>query len=125
MTVVIDTSILIDVLRGVPASLELLKAHRKQGNLHANEVTRLEVLAGMRAREETSTRTLFTALSWHPLDEQIAEVAGKLGREWLPENSGIDAADLAVAATAVVLNAEVLTRNVKHFPMFEGISAPY
>ena len=85
----------------------------------------MEVLAGMRAREEDATRTLFGAFVWHPLDEGIAEIAGELGRQWLPGNSGIDSADLAIAATAVALDARLLTRNVKHFPMFAGLSAPY
>lgn len=37
----------------------------------------------------------------------------------------MDPADLAIAATTIALEAELYTRNVKHFPMFEGLSAPY
>lgn len=85
----------------------------------------MEVLAGMRAPEEMATRALFGAFAWHPVNESVAEVAGELGRQWLPGNRGIDSADLAIAATVVALNARLLTRNVKHFPMFEGLSAPY
>lgn len=125
MTVVVDTSILIDVLRGEPAAASLLRHMRRAGPLHASEVTRLEVLAGMRAREETATRALFGAFTWHPLGEELAEIAGSLGREWLPGNRGIDAADLAIAATVVALDAQLLTKNIKHFPMFPGLSAPY
>jgi predicted nucleic acid-binding protein len=123
--VVVDTSVLIDVLRGERAAAAVLREAREAGPLQASEVTRLEVLAGMRAREEDATRTLFGAFVWHPLDEGIAEIAGELGRQWLPGNSGIDSADLAIAATAVALDAQLLTRNVKHFPMFAGLSAPY
>ncbi len=125
MTVVVDTSVVIDVLRGVPAAAEVLYQSRDAGPLHASEVVRLEVLAGMRAREERATRALLDAFTWHPLDEEIADVAGKLGRQWLPANRGMDSADLAIAATAVVLDARLLTKNVKHFPMFNGLSAPY
>lgn len=121
----VDTSILIDVLRGEPQAAAVLRSAREVGSLHASEVTRLEVLAGMRAREEDATRALFGAFVWHPLDERLAEIAGELGRRWLPGNRGIDSADLAIAATAVVLDAPLLTRNVKHFPMFPGLSAPY
>ena len=125
MTVVVDTSVLIDVLRGEPAAATVLRRARESGLLHASEVTRLEVLAGMRAREEDATRALFRAFVWHPVDERIAEIAGGLGRQWLPGNRGIDSADLAIAATAIALEVEVLTRNIKHFPMFDGLSAPY
>jgi predicted nucleic acid-binding protein len=125
MTTVVDTSILIDVLRGDAAALTALRDARQTGPLHASEVTRLEVLAGMRPREEAATRTLFDALTWHPLDAQIAELAGDLARRWLPAHRGIDSADLAIAATVVALDARLSTRNVTHFPMFDGLSAPY
>lgn len=125
MTVLVDTSVLVDVLRGEADAAAVLRDARMDGPLHASEVTRLEVLAGMRASEETRTRALLAVLTWRPLDAQVAEVAGELGRQWLPGNRGIDAADLAIAATAVLLDAPLLTRNVKHFPMFPGLSAPY
>lgn len=125
MSVLVDTSVLIDVLRGEAAAGAVLRDARTVGPLHASEVTRLEVLAGMRSAEETATRSLLAILDCHPLDSRVAELAGQLGRRWLPGNRGIDSADLAIAATAMLLDAPLLTRNVKHFPMFEGLSAPY
>ncbi|MHB1235788.1 MAG: PIN domain-containing protein [Microbacteriaceae bacterium] len=125
MSALVDTSVLIDVLLGEVAAAEVLRNARMAGPLHASEVTRLEVLAGMRPPEEAATRALLAALTWHPLDDRVAEVAGDLGRRWLSSNRGIDSADLAIAATAVLLDAALLTRNIKHFPMFSGVSAPY
>ncbi len=60
----------------------------------------------------------------HPLGSAPIRV-GVIGRRWLPAFTGIDAADFVVAATATLLDARLLTRNVKHFPMFEGLAAPY
>ena len=125
MSALVDTSVLIDVLRGEAAAAEVLRQARTAGHLHASEVTRLEVLAGMRPQEEAATRDLLAVFTWHPLDDRVSEVAGDLGRRWLPSNRGIDSADLAVAAAAVLLDAALLTRNVKHFPMFSELSAPY
>lgn len=125
MTVLVDTSVIIDVLRGHEMARQVLREARKIDRLHASEVTRLEVLAGMRPREERSTRTLLATFWWHPVDEGIAELAGELGRKWLPGNRGIDTADLAIAATATSLDAELFTLNVKHFPMFPALTAPY
>lgn len=125
MTAVVDTSILIDVLRGTQAAAAVLREARKTGPLQASEVTRVEVLAGMRAPEEPATRALLGVFVWHPLDERIAEIAGELGRQWLPGNRGIDSADLVIAATGLALDVRLLTRNIRHFPMFSGLSAPY
>lgn len=125
MTVLVDTSILIDLLRGNPEAAAVLQEALDDGPLHASEITRLEVLAGMRPKEQSATRALFRAFVWHPVDERIAEVAGELGREWLPRNRGIDSADLAIAATAFSLGVRLLTKNVKHFPMFDSLVAPY
>jgi predicted nucleic acid-binding protein len=125
VSVVIDTSILIDYLRGHRAAGQLLETERAAGLLHASEITRLEVLAGMRPAEETATRQLLSTLVWHPVDTGIAETAGALGRRWLPSHGGIDSADLAIAATTIVLDARLQTRNTRHYPMFADLTAPY
>ena len=78
-----------------------------------------------RQAEEEGTRALLSFLVWHPVDAEVAEEAGRLGRAWLPSHGGIDGADLAIAATALVIDARLLTLNVRHFPMFEGMRPPY
>jgi len=125
VNVVVDTTVLIDCLRGHEGALELLSRRRSAGVLHASEVTRLEVLVGVRPPEEVATRALLTSLRWHPIDAAVAELAGELGRRWLPSHRAIDTADLAIAATAIRLGAELLTRNVRHFPMFADLRTPY
>lgn len=79
----------------------------------------------MRATEEDATRSLLSTLIWHPVDADVAEEAGALGRRWLPSHHTIDGADLAIAATAVRGRSRLLTRNVKHFPMFADLQLPY
>ncbi len=113
MTLLVDTSVLVDHLRGHLAARALLEGGLAAGEVHASEVTRLEVLAGMRHREEAATRRLLSSLRWHPLDDAVAERAGELGRACLPSHRGIDAADLAIAATATLLGAPLLTLNLR------------
>jgi predicted nucleic acid-binding protein len=79
----------------------------------------------MRPAEEQATRALFSALVWHPVEADIAELAGAFGRQWLPHYRGIDSADLAIAATAQIVGAPLLTMNPRHFPMFQGLQPPY
>lgn len=125
MTVVVDTSLVIDALRGNADALQRIRFWREADVLGASEITKLEVLAGMRPGEERVTRNLLGVFTWYPVDDEIAELAGELGRRWLPGNRGIDAADLAIAATARSLEAELVTLNLKHFPMFDGLKRPY
>jgi len=125
MTALTDTSVLMDYLRGHSGAAELLEREREAAPLHASELTRLEVLAGMRPTEEAGTRLLFSTLVWHSLDAEMAEEAGALGRRWLPSYPTIDGADLAIAATAIRTGSRLLTRNVRHFPMFPDLRAPY
>ena len=121
----IDTSVLIDFLSGVDAAAAVLERCREAAPLHASEVTRLEVLAGMRDHEELATRSLLSILTWHPVDTAVAERAGTLGRAWLPSYGGIDSADLAIAATCIEIDATLVTKNVRHFPMFGDLQPPY
>jgi predicted nucleic acid-binding protein len=125
VTALVDTSILIDYLRGQQAAADLLEQERAEAPLHASEITRLEVLAGMRPSEDEATRSLLSTLQWHPVDTQVAEEAGALGRRWLPSHRTIDGADLAIAATATLNQLRLLTRNVRHFPMFASLRSPY
>jgi predicted nucleic acid-binding protein len=125
VTILVDTSVLIDYLRGHEPAAALLARERAIAPLHASEITRLEVLAGVRPAEQDKTNLLLSVLVWHPVDAQIAEEAGALGRRWLPSHHRIDSADLAIAATALCTGARLLTRNVRHFPMFPDLRPPY
>lgn len=123
MSVVLDTSVLVDALRQVDAALEYL------GGLDArpvaSEITRVEVLQGVRSGERHGTERLLASLGWMPLDEVVARHAGRLGRAYRASHPGLGAADLVIAGTAVVADLPLATRNVRHFPMFEGLRPPY
>ena len=125
MTVLVDTSVVIDYLRGRAGAVQLLEEERAADVLHASEITRVEVLAGMRPAEEGPTRTLLSTLVWHAVDVVVAEEAGSLGRRWLPSHDAIDAADLVIASTAMLIGGRLLTLNVRHFPMFPDLLPAY
>jgi predicted nucleic acid-binding protein len=119
----LDTSVLIDVLRGSPAATEWLSG---LGELPlCSEITRAEVLRGVRSAERTRTERLLAALRWAPVDETISRRAGELGRRHRASHRGLGVADLLIAATAEIHDAELATANVRHYPMFPGLEAPY
>jgi len=123
VTIVFDTSILIDVLRGDAAALGYVRGVSDVPI--CSEVTRIEVARGLRSGERTSAEQLFRTLRWIPLDEPLARRAGELGRRWDRHRPGISLADLVIAATTEQVDADLATGNVRHFPMFEDLRAPY
>jgi predicted nucleic acid-binding protein len=120
--IVLDTTVLIDVLRGHVDALAYLRSLDEPPV--CSEITRAEVLRGIRDREREGTEALMRAIGWVPLGEQIARRAGRLGRDFR-RSHGLATADLVIGATAQELGAELATSNVRHFPMFPGLTAPY
>lgn len=123
MSLVFDTSVLIDILRNDPAALDYVNGVREVPI--CSEVTRIEVMRGLRSPERRATEQLFRTIRWVPVDEPLARRAGELGRRWSRHRPGISLADLAIAATTEQVDAALATTNVRHFPMFEGLQAPY
>lgn len=122
----IDTSVLIDHLRGDAGAAAVLVAAAARGDeLWSVTVVRTEVLAGMRRGEERATRSLLDQLRWREVDVELADLAGELARKFLRSHPGVDTPDYLVAAAAQLLGAELKTQNVKHFPMFPGLQPAY
>jgi predicted nucleic acid-binding protein len=46
-----------------------------------------------------------------------------VGRRYRRSHSGIDGIDYLIAATADLLDGSLLTRNIRHLPMFPGLPA--
>ncbi len=123
MNVVLDTSVVIDMLRGYEPALTYGRSLSEPP--FCSEIVRVEVIRGLRSAERTTADRLFSSLTWVVIDEAIARRAGDLGRRWRRSHRGIGSADLVVAATVLQLDAGLATLNVKHFPMFADLAAPY
>ena len=126
MSALADTSILVDYLRGVDQARRLLRPVLERGEAVAGSVlTRLELFIGMRREERRTTEALVAAIRWLPIDGVIADEADSLARRYGRSHSGIDAVDYCVAASARVHGLELWTLNVRHFPMFPELRAPW
>jgi predicted nucleic acid-binding protein len=122
----IDTTVAVDHLRGVPAAVDLLTALTDaDDDLVSSELVRFELLAGIRDSELTDFEEFCSALRWAEVTEDVARVAGQLARRYRRSHSGIGAVDYLIAATAIVIDADLLTTNVRHFPMFTKLEPPY
>jgi predicted nucleic acid-binding protein len=120
---VVDTTVLIDVLRGSTVSTAWLSDLIEPP--YCSEISRVEIIRGLRSGERHAAESLFAGLEWVPVTESVSRLAGDLGRQYRRSHQGIGPADLVVAATTQWLASELATHNVKHFPMFPGLRPPY
>jgi predicted nucleic acid-binding protein len=122
----IDTTIAVDHLRGMPAAVDLLTALTDaDDDLVSSELVRFELLAGIRDSELGAFEEFCSALRWAEVTEDVARVGGRLARRYRRSHSGIGAVAYLIAATAIVIDADLLTTNVRHFPMFAKLEPPY
>lgn len=86
---------------------------------------RTEILAGARPAEEESITRLLGRLQWLDVTSELADAAGRLASTYLRSHPGVDTVDYLLAAGAQHLDAELLTMNVRHFPMFPALYPAY
>ena len=122
----LDTTVAVDYLRGKSPAVELLEGLiEAEEAMVASEVVRFELLAGVREHARSALEVFCSVLTWVPVDEEVARAGGELARRYRAAFAGIDDPDYLIAATALLLDAELLTTNVKHFPMLEGLRVAY
>lgn len=115
--VILDTDVLIDLLRGYAPTRDFLQERISHSIPCCSVISVAEIHAGMRPEEEAVTRDLLDGLNIIPLTRQIAEVAGHFkGRT---RNQRLELADCLIAATALLEGAALATGNVKDYPMPE------
>jgi len=119
----LDTCVLIDVLRGSEAALAFISELPEKPALSVITVT--EILAGVRnARERKLFEQFAAACDAVPIDLEIATLAGEYVSQCRKSHS-VDPIDALIAATAKAKGLPLATLNLKHFPMLDGLKRPY
>jgi predicted nucleic acid-binding protein len=122
----LDTTVFIDVLRGLETAVTFLRdAVQQDHELWSVSVVRTEVLAGMRRGEEEATLALLDGVRWLDVTVDLADDAGELARRHLRSHRGVDTVDSLLGAGALALGARMCTSNVRHFPMLDGLQPAY
>jgi len=113
-------------LRGDDRNTRLIESFELAGDeLWAATVTRTEVLVGMQPSQAEATYALFGIFRWMDITTPIADLAGNMASRFRRSHPGIDTADYLIAAVAIELGAQLVTLNVRHFPMFPNLQPPY
>jgi predicted nucleic acid-binding protein len=123
LPVLLDTTVLIDVLRGAPAAQRVLGL-RSDGLPYICAINVEEIWRGLRAGEEPAAAQLIGALRLAELGREQAEVAGVWRRDHAARGVTLSQADCLIAAAAASVGARVATGNPKDFPM-EGVEVEH
>ena len=120
MKLLLDTSVLIDVLRGRKDRKLLLRRLIEEGHSLSTTVLNVaELYAGMRAGEEARTEEFLGGLECVALRSSAARLAGRLKSAWQKKGRTLTLADTLIAAVAIEERCVLLTDNRKDFPMRE------
>ena len=113
---IIDTSILVEIDRGVTE--EKIKKIKRNINPKISAITVSELYTGAYKRkktDESSLENLISSFKRLTLDQDIAKKAGELIARKQEKDLGIGINDIYIAATAIQKNEKLLTKDVKDF----------
>lgn len=117
-----DTTAIIDYLRdksGVPELLE--KFCREGGLLCCSPINIVEVYTGMKNKEKTATDEFLNSLECYDINREIVNLAGNLKKEYSKKGITLSTSDVLIAATSIKKHLMLVTNNVRHFPIVEGL----
>lgn len=122
MKLVLDSSILIDHLRGGSKWGEILSNLEEEAQFFIPTIVFYELFSGKSSENaETSRKILHLVKSFQriELNEEIAKKAGEIYRD-ITTRLGVP--DYIIAASALAIGGTVVTLNRKHFELIPGLS---
>lgn len=115
----LDTTVLIDVLRGKTAAERLRGMRASEPVPYVCAINVEEIWRGVREEEEPMAGRLLGSLGLAPLGVDEGARAGRWRREFAAEGITLSQADCLIAAAALGVGATLATGNPNHFPMRE------
>lgn len=115
-TVLVDTDVAIDFLRGVPYAKELLKGWWERNLAHLSVLSVYELVAGLREKERAATEHFIQAFVLEAVDDQVARRAGELFRTYRKKGITLTSVDCLLLATALERKHKIASQNISHFP---------
>ena len=116
----LDSTIIIDCLRGKKGRDELLKKLVLEGStLGCCSVNVVEVYTGMKDKEKEKTTYLLNSFEYYNITREIATLAGEYRRNYQKKGKILSVSDVLIAAVAISHNLILITDNRKHYPMPE------
>lgn len=122
-SILLDTDVLVDFLRGHAEALAFVNAH--SGRIILSSIVVAELYAGVKGNAEQAVLDDFVSLfRVIPVSAEIAKTGGLYKRDY-GKSHGVGLADAVLAATAEAESAELKTLNTKYYPMLQGLRPAY
>ncbi len=123
---ILDTTFLVDVLRGESDVAERLETVDETGTPFVSAVTMMELAEGIRladasAAEREAVTALLEDVNELPFDRASAMRAGDINARLIDAGEAVDETDVMIAATALVHGYPVVTRDVGHFDRIDDL----
>ncbi|MBI5754183.1 type II toxin-antitoxin system VapC family toxin [Candidatus Peregrinibacteria bacterium] len=110
-----DTDVLIDILRNNKKTIEQVRKLTEEAEeFCCSTINVAEIFAGMRTNEEGQTGQLLEGLTYFNVTENLAKLAGRMKFRTKTHTLWLD--DCLIAATAILNECILVTKNVKHYP---------
>ena len=120
--VLVDTDILIDVLRSIDTTITILQTAEAQSSLCISVVTQMELVVGCRnARELQDLETFLHPFEITNLTEMISNQAIDLLLQYRLRH-GLLIPDALIAATSLVKNWALLTKNQRDYRFIQYLN---
>jgi predicted nucleic acid-binding protein len=122
----IDTDVLIDAAASVEAAVVTLGRVEEGTSLSVSTITQMELLVGCRNKSELQkTERFLQRFRIVRVDAAISDIAVDLLRRYRLSH-GLLIPDALIAATALALEMDLLTKNQRDFRFVEGLTLlPY
>jgi len=120
MKLLLDSSVLIDVLRARNHRRAQLAELVRGGHVLCTTALNIaELYAGMRSGEEQATEALLAGLQLFEITADAGRRAGALKNAWSRKGRTLTLADTIIAAVSIERGCALVTDNAKDFPMPE------
>ena len=119
--IIVDTDILIDAARCIDDAVNCLQQIEDTSFLAASAVTQMELIIGCRNKKELKSLEHFLQrFEIISLNEQISDTAADLLKTYRLSH-GLLIADALIAATAIITNTKLISKNQKDYRFIEEL----
>lgn len=124
--IIIDSDVLIDLLKNIPATIEKIKELKEKNELGTTDVNAFELYLGAykskkHEKELADVKGLLNTLSLTSTNEDSMEMAAKILVDLEKGGRPIALRDLFIGAICLTNSFQLWTRNKKHFENIEGL----